>query len=62
MRRFLLVTCAFIAINGVLAVIAGITVALSSNLYAGAALALMGTVALYAAVLVVLRIRKQSET
>ena len=58
MRRFLLVTSAFIAINGAFTVIVGVTVALSSNLYAGAVLVLVGTVAWYAAVLVVLRIKK----
>ncbi len=51
-------TSAFIAINGAFTVIVGVTVALSSNLYAGAVLVLVGTVAWYAAVLVVLRIKK----
>lgn len=58
MRRFALVTGFFIAINGALAAVAGLLAALRSNYYEGAALILAGSLAWYAAVLLIFRLKR----
>ncbi len=59
MRRFALLAGFLIALDGTLAVVAGFLSTLSSNLlYQGTAMILAGSVALYAAILLVFRLSK----
>jgi len=60
MKRSLLIICALIGLNAALPVATGIVAALNSKLYGGAALILTVTVAWYAAVLLILRIRREN--
>jgi len=57
-RRFVLGVTLFVAVNGLLAAVPVVMGALKRNMYLGAALILSGEIALYAAVLVIMRIRR----